>query len=75
MNNSLPLKEVLINKINDKEHKFIPKMIDFASGSGHFLISYMDKIQKIINDINNSNTSYTPDIQKKLNSYCEDPFN
>lgn len=45
---SLPLKEFVQNKIDCRERDVLPKVIDYACGSGHFLTEYMDKMQTII---------------------------
>jgi type I restriction enzyme M protein len=45
---SIPLKEVINNKIKNGDNNFLPYIIDYAAGSGHFLTEAMDEIQKII---------------------------
>lgn len=45
-----PLQELLENKLKAKTNKILPVVIDYASGSGHFLTEYMDMMQKIINN-------------------------
>lgn len=48
---SLPIFEI-INKKNDLQEKdFLPFVIDYACGSGHFLTEVMEEIQKYINSI------------------------
>ncbi len=61
---SLPLKELMLNKIKNKDNNFIPYTIDFACGSGHFLTEAMDVIQKHLNQLDAS--SLSPSQQKKL---------
>jgi len=41
---SLPLEEIIEEKNVSKEIRFLPYVIDFASGSGHFLTEIMDLI-------------------------------
>lgn len=41
---SLPIWSIIENKNNREEVKFLPHVIDFASGSGHFLTESMDEI-------------------------------
>jgi len=41
---SLPIKEIIDNKNNNKEINFLPYVIDYASGSGHFITEMMDEI-------------------------------
>ncbi|TKZ33345.1 N-6 DNA methylase [Brachyspira catarrhinii] len=48
---SLPIKEIMVNKILEDNIYFIPHIIDFACGSGHFLTEVMDIIKKGISDI------------------------
>ncbi|PNZ95611.1 restriction endonuclease subunit S, partial [Staphylococcus carnosus] len=46
--NSIPVEEIIKNKISKDELHFLPYVIDYAAGSGHFLTEYMDKLQSII---------------------------
>lgn len=52
---SLPIENVIKRKNDEKEKYFLPYVIDFASGSGHFLTEIMDEmniyIQRIATDI------------------------
>lgn len=45
---SLPLKEFVQSKIDNKAPDILPIVIDYACGSGHFLTEYMDQMQSII---------------------------
>ncbi|WP_283700454.1 Eco57I restriction-modification methylase domain-containing protein [Clostridium perfringens] len=59
---SIPIKNIIDKKINNvKEKAFLPYIIDYASGSGHFIIEMMDEIQGHLdnmdeNEIKSSNT-------------------
>lgn len=53
--NSLPLTNIIYNKINNEDRNFLPYSIDFACGTGHFLTELMEKIQNNINNIDNTN--------------------
>ena len=44
--NSIPFESIIKNKIENKEKEYLPKCIDYACGSGHFLTESMDRIQK-----------------------------
>jgi len=68
MINSLPIKDIIEQNIQQNKNQILPFFIDYACGSGHFLISYINKVQQEINDwkINNS---YTSDIKNKISSY------
>ncbi|MCL2410882.1 MAG: N-6 DNA methylase [Treponema sp.] len=62
---SLPIKKIVEEKINDDDSdNILPFVIDYAAGSGHFLIEYMGQLQKIIENINMDKA--TPEIKKKL---------
>ncbi len=69
---SLPIKELIERKIDSDETNFLPYIIDYAAGSGHFLTEVMDEIQKIIETINPSKQK--PSVKSKLNSWREASF-
>lgn len=72
---SLPYEELIYSRIENNQVDYIPKVIDYACGAGHFLISSMAKIQSIINQIaNNDSTHLTPEQQKKTDTYFRDPY-
>ncbi|HHX67927.1 MAG TPA: N-6 DNA methylase, partial [Gallicola sp.] len=73
---SLPIKELIENKIKNNDIDFLPYVIDYAAGSGHFLTEYMDEVQRILTEINNNISSYKvgSTIKKKISSFIEDPF-
>lgn len=48
---SLPIKEIIEKKLNEKKADFLPYVMDYACGSGHFLTEIIEEIQHIINDI------------------------
>lgn len=73
MVSALPLVEKTKKIINDENSRqLIPRMIDFACGSGHFLTEYMDRMQKIINKIDPSHLSRKN--QQEINQYKANPF-
>lgn len=45
---SLPIKEMIIDKIKNNEGEILPVVIDYAAGSGHFLTEYMEQVQNIL---------------------------
>lgn len=45
---SLPIYEIITNKINSGDNKFLPYTIDYAVGTGHFLTESMDWYDFII---------------------------
>ena len=70
---SLPVKEIIQDKIlkgNPKD--LIPLTIDYAAGSGHFLIESMENIQEII-DSTDENT-LNPQSAKKISGWKKNQF-
>ncbi len=48
---SLPLKEYILNKIQNEDSDFLPRIIDYACGSGHFLTESIEEIQQIVDEL------------------------
>lgn len=48
---SLPIKKIIDNKNDNKEINFLPYVIDYASGSGHFITEMMDEIDYYVQNI------------------------
>lgn len=72
---SLPYREFIQDKVSKNEIDFLPKIIDYACGAGHFLISSMAKTQEIIKEINdNKSFILTPNQQRKISNYVTDPY-
>jgi type I restriction enzyme M protein len=51
MISSIPIKEIIIDKIKKEEDNILPYTIDYACGSGHFLTEAIDEIQHIIQQL------------------------
>lgn len=51
---SIPLKSILQEKLEKGEKLFLPKVIDFACGSGHFLTEAIEEIADLIKMIDES---------------------
>lgn len=51
---SLPLRAIINAKLNANDANFLPYLIDFASGSGHFMTEGMDRIDRMVKDIDGS---------------------
>lgn len=47
---SLPIDSIVKEKLSLKEGEILPYMIDYASGSGHFITEYMHEVQDIIDN-------------------------
>lgn len=69
---SLPLRELIKQKIENDETSFLPYIIDYAAGSGHFLTESMDEVQTIINEIDES--KQRPSVKRNLSSWKINPF-
>lgn len=61
---SIPLDSIMAEKLSRKDGEILPYMIDYASGSGHFITEYMHEIQDIINNCNPS--EYIEETRKHL---------
>jgi type I restriction enzyme M protein len=69
--NSIPVRHIIHTKASKGEQDFLPYIIDYACGSGHFLTEAMDEINNAILELNQENT-FRPDIKKKLKIWSED---
>jgi type I restriction enzyme M protein len=69
---SLPIRELIDQKIKNDETNFLPYIIDYAAGSGHFLTESMDEVQNIIESIDVS--KQRPSVKSKLKSWRESSF-
>ena|SRR5437773_11474917 len=65
---SLPLREKIEENIQNSRKDILPYFIDYACGSGHFLISYMHKLQEEIDVLkqDTSNSNYPKELKEKL---------
>ena len=70
---SLPIESMIKKKIEEKNTEFLPHIVDFACGSGHFLTEAMDILQAHIQKIDKTKLT-TPTQQRKLNGYKVDEF-
>lgn len=46
--NSIPFEKIIEQKISNGEKDFLPRIIDYACGSGHFLTEGMDRLQNMV---------------------------
>jgi type I restriction enzyme M protein len=67
---SLPIEEFINDKIVGNEMEVLPKTIDFACGSGHFLTEYMEQVQNIIDGLNVANANRN--VKNQINSWKND---
>ena len=71
---SLPFKEHIEGNIRNGIQDIAPKIIDYACGAGHFLISAMSTVQEILIELNNNSNKYTDSYVKRLKAYKEAPY-
>lgn len=70
---SIPFDKLVDKKLEKGEKdRLLPTIIDYAFGSGHFIIESMHLIQKLIEEKDESN--YKEDVRKKLNNWKNDHF-
>jgi type I restriction enzyme M protein len=48
---SLPIREIIQAKIEQKQADFLPLLIDYACGSGHFLVEAIEEIQEAVDEL------------------------
>ena len=65
---SLPLKELVQKKIDERESEPLPTVIDYACGAGHFLTEYMSQMQGII-DNEVDITTASPKVRRQFQSW------
>lgn len=61
---SIPLKYIVKEKLKKGEKLFLPKVIDFACGSGHFLTEAIEEIADLIKEITEDEIKAFPDADK-----------
>ena len=67
---SLPIEDIVHEKLSRGEHLFLPYTIDFACGSGHFLTETMDLLENMIQSMTTSGLNRTQ--ERKLCGYQVD---
>lgn len=65
---SLPLQELVQKRVDERNADPLPAVIDYACGSGHFLTEYMSQLQKIIDNIINTDKAL-PTIRNQFESW------
>ncbi len=61
---SIPLKSIVREKLKNGEKLFLPKVIDFACGSGHFLTEAIEEIADLVKEITEEDIKALPDSDK-----------
>ena len=72
MINSLDFEQKIEKELQSGSRDFIPTVIDYACGAGHFLISAMTAIQNILSKIEENNL--TTEQKRKIKTYKEMPY-
>lgn len=70
----LPIDDIIHKKIKNREEDFLPYIIDFACGSGHFLTESMDMLLAKIKDVDIQTLSLSPKQKGKHAGYLADEF-
>ena len=65
MNYCIPYNHIIDDNIKNDNQDFIPKVIDYSCGAGHFLTEAMDRIQNYIDTIDK--TQQGNKIKSQLN--------
>ena len=71
INSSIPLNAIVDEKLKRGEKQFLPVVIDFACGSGHFLTEAIEKITNLIANIDENDIQDEQSIHE-LRRYKED---
>lgn len=71
---SLPIKEIVQNKIKNNEQDVLPYVIDYACGTGHFLTEAMDNIDKVIKEDIDIETISKPAVKKDFKIWQNTDF-
>jgi len=75
---SIPLKSIVQEKLQKGDKLFLPKVIDFACGSGHFLTEAIEEIANLVKEISEDDIKALPDADKmefalkELRNYKQD---
>lgn len=69
---SMPVSEIINNKLNNDSDTFLPHTIDYASGSGHFLVEAMDIIDNELKEYVKKANNYGVTQRKNLNKWQND---
>ena len=61
---SMPLEEIIEDKIKNKESDILPCIIDYACGSGHFITESIEAIQELLQSFDDSKHDKIADYKK-----------
>lgn len=66
---SIPVEDLIVEKIKRKEDDFLPYIVDYSCGSGHFLTEAMNRVQEIIDNPDFKLNKLTNAQKNKLGSW------
>ncbi|MBQ6742094.1 MAG: N-6 DNA methylase [Bacteroidales bacterium] len=66
---SIPIEDIITEKIKRREDDFLPYIVDYSCGSGHFLTEAMNRVQEIIDNPEFKSTKLTNAQKNKLSSW------
>lgn len=70
---SLPLRSITDKKVaHGNKNDLLPRIIDYAAGSGHFITESMEELQKYMEVIDMS--SFNPSTKRAIKKWQEDQF-
>ncbi|MDE2750673.1 MAG: N-6 DNA methylase [Chloroflexota bacterium] len=68
----LPIESIINHKLESRDMHFLPNIIDFACGSGHFLTEAMDIVQELVENVEEKDV--IPTQVSRLRSFKQDKF-
>lgn len=71
---SLPYEKFINEQIKNRGINILPRVIDYACGAGHFLISSMSYTQELINQLNETAIDLTNEQKRKVKMFKENPY-
>jgi type I restriction enzyme M protein len=64
---SLGFENIINDKLKNDDIEFLPKILDYACGAGHFLTESIEELQQVLKGIDNTNL--TLELSKKVEEY------
>ncbi len=68
----LPIESIISEKLQSRDVDFLPYIIDFACGSGHFLTEAMDIVQELVEDVDEEDV--IPTQVSRLRAFKQDKY-
>jgi len=64
---SLGFENIINEKLEKQDTEFLPKILDYACGAGHFLTESIEELQQVLKGIDE--TQYIEELSKKISEY------